>query len=397
MTVLDLVDTGPVDTSPVDIDAYRRRLADDMAARGCWPEDSPWVRSAVDALPRHRFAPERVWVWDGEEYLPVDRAADPRGWAGAVYAGSYDSTVIQVTDGLPTSSLSCVSVVADMLDSLMPEPGHRVLELGTGAGWNAALLGLRAGAGRVVSVEFDAGLADAARERIRSAGAEVSVRVGDGSRGLRDGAPYDRVIATYAVEEVPWAWVAQTRPGGRIVTPWGRLGHVALTVAGDGRSASGWMQGLGMFMPSRYAAGPGPGFHAIRDAVPPETESPFSRDPSALADGNALFALRVLLPDVRITTESGGDGMRALLHDGRSSWATLSAPLAGTAGRPARAYPAVARQGGPRRLADEVARAWRRWESAGAPPLHDFGMTRTPDEQYIWSGDRETGPRWAPG
>ncbi|MFE4056459.1 methyltransferase domain-containing protein [Streptomyces sp. NPDC059096] len=372
---------------PVDLDGYRRRLADGMASRGCWPEDSPWVREAVDAVPRDLFAPERVWVWGGEEYAPVDRAADPRAWADAVYAGMYDSTVIQVTDGLPTSSLSCVSVVADMLDSLMPEPGHRVLELGTGAGWNAALLGVRAGAGRVVSVEFDAELAYAARERIGRAGAEVSVRVGDGTHGLLEGAPYDRVIATYAVEEVPWAWVEQTRPGGRIVTPWGRLGHVALTVDDDGRSASGWMQGLGMFMPSRYAAGQGRAFHEIRDTVPPGTESPFPREPRALTDGNLLFALRVLLPDVRITTESDGTGATARLHDGGSSWATLAGAADG---------PAVARQGGPRRLADEVVRAWRRWEDAGAPSLYDFGMTRTPDAQYIWSGDRDTGPRWAP-
>ncbi|MFJ2560167.1 MULTISPECIES: methyltransferase domain-containing protein [unclassified Streptomyces] len=376
---------------PVDIDAYRRRLVAEITSRGCWPEESPWVRAAVDAVPRDLFAPERVWVWGGEEYMSVDRAADHRAWADAVYAGVYDSTVIQVTDGLPTSSLSCVSVVADMLDSLMPEPGHRVLELGTGAGWNAALLGVRAGDGRVASVEFDAELAAAAQERIKNAGAEVSVRVGDGALGLPEEAPYDRLIATYAVEEVPWAWVEQTRPGGRIVTPWGRLGHVALTVAGDGRSASGWMHGLGMFMPSRYAAGQGRAFHEIRDAVPPEAESPFPRDPRALADGNLLFVLRVLLPDVRITTETGGadgTGTTARLHDGRSSWAILAGTAAGTA---------VARQGGPRRLADDVVRAWRRWQDAGAPSLDDFGMTRVPDAQYIWSGDRHTGPRWGPG
>ncbi|MFE3739787.1 hypothetical protein [Streptomyces sp. NPDC059134] len=146
--------------SSVDLDGYRRRFADGMASRGCWPEDSPWVRGAVDAVPRDLFAPERVWVWGGEEYAPVDRAADPRAWADAVYAGVYDSTVSQVTDGLPTSSLSCVPVVADMLDSLMPEPGHRVLELGTGAGWNAALLGVRVGAGRVAGLPLLPGPAE---------------------------------------------------------------------------------------------------------------------------------------------------------------------------------------------------------------------------------------------
>ncbi|MER6142455.1 methyltransferase domain-containing protein [Streptomyces sparsogenes] len=141
-----------------------------------------------------------------------------------------------------------------MLDSLLVEPGDRVLELGAGTGWNAALPAERAGPGRVVSVEVDAELAAAAAGRLKAAGADVAVEVGDGAAGWPPGAPYDRLISTYAVSTVPWAWVEQTRPGGRIVTPWGRMGHVALTVADDGRSATGWMQGLALFMPARGAS-----------------------------------------------------------------------------------------------------------------------------------------------
>ncbi|MFJ8098662.1 protein-L-isoaspartate O-methyltransferase family protein [Streptomyces griseofuscus] len=138
-----------------------------------------------------------------------------------------------------------------MLDSLKLSPADRVLELGTGLGWNAALLAERAGPGRVVSVEVDAQLTAAAQTRLHAAGLDVEVHTGDGAAGWPPGAPYDRLIATYAVESVPWAWMEQTRPGGRIVTSWGRLGHVALTVAEDGRSASGWVQGLATFMPAR--------------------------------------------------------------------------------------------------------------------------------------------------
>jgi protein-L-isoaspartate O-methyltransferase len=364
----------------------RRRLADAMDARDGWPEDSPWVRAAVEQLPRHRFAPERVWVWDGSAYVPADRGTDPGRWAELVYPGPDEATITQLADGLPSSSLSCQSVVVDMLDSLMAEPEHRVLELGTGAGWNAALLTARVGARRVTSVEVDARLAALAREHLAAAGVEVAVVIGDGAQGRPEDGPYDRLIATYAVDEVPWAWVEQTRPGGRIVTPWGRLGHVALTVAADGRSASGWMQGLGMFMPSR-GVGQGLPWDQVRGDAAPETEGPFARDPAPLqTDGSLLFALRVVLPDVRITTEAGPDGVTAWLHDGISSWATIIATHDG---------PAVAYQGGPRRLADETDRAWRRWQDAGAPSLYDFGMTRTPGQQYIWSGDKETGPRWS--
>ncbi|MFJ1644312.1 protein-L-isoaspartate O-methyltransferase [Streptomyces sp. NPDC088258] len=121
---------------------------------------------------------------------------------------------------------------------------------------NAALLAARTGPGRLTTVE---------------------VVVGDGVRGRAEGGPYDRVVATYAVEEVPWAWVEQTRPGGRIVAPWGRLGHVTLTVADDGRSASGWMQGLATFMPSRGVDQGLPWDRGRGDAAP-EADGPFARD-----------------------------------------------------------------------------------------------------------------------
>lgn len=354
-----------------------------MEASGCWPEVSAWVRAVmVGQVPRHRFAPDVVWVWDGRAWVGVERGAEPRRWAAAVYGGPYESTVTQVLDGLPSSSLSCGSVVADMLDSLTLRPGDRVLELGTGSGWNAALLAARAGVGCVVSVEVDAGLAADARGRLDSARLGVDVHTGDGAAGWADGAPYDRVIATYAVDVVPWAWVAQARPGGRIVTPWGRLGHVALTVADDGQSASGWVQGLATFMPSR-GVDQGVEWGQIPRDGGVETEGSFPFPVGELGDGNLLFALRVLSPDVRITVRRSGDGATAQLHDGRASWAVLT--------------DGVAVQGGPRRLADEVSEGWLRWGSAGRPSLYDFGITRTPSEQYVWhEGADGVRQRWEP-
>ncbi|NEC92736.1 protein-L-isoaspartate O-methyltransferase, partial [Streptomyces sp. SID12501] len=147
----------------------------DMEQRGEWPAASSWIRSAVDAVPRHLFAPDRLWSWDGHRYVAVDRGADADAWADVVYGSPYDAAVTQVTDGLPSSSLSCQSVVVDMLDSLRLEAGMRVLELGTGTGWNAALLAWRAGPGQVTSIEVDQGLADQARRRLEASHAEVTV------------------------------------------------------------------------------------------------------------------------------------------------------------------------------------------------------------------------------
>ncbi|MFE2326867.1 methyltransferase domain-containing protein [Streptomyces sp. NPDC059385] len=114
------------------------------------------------------------------------------------------------------------------------EAGQRILEAGTGAGWNAGLLAARAGAGLVTTVEVDVDLAAAADRRLAAAGLDVAVHARDGNAGLPAQEPYDGVIATYTVDELPWTWIEQTRPGGRPVIPWGRLGHVALTVADDG-------------------------------------------------------------------------------------------------------------------------------------------------------------------
>ncbi|MCS0637782.1 methyltransferase domain-containing protein [Streptomyces sp. LP05-1] len=377
----------------------RARLAAEMERRGAWPDRAPWIRRAAAELPRQAFAPDRLWCWDGRAYTPVDRGEDPDRWAELVYPGPDDATITYVTRGVPGSSLSCEAIVADMLDSLLLEPGHTVLELGSGSGRNAALAARRAGPGRVTTVEVDEGLAATAAQNLKAVGAEVAVVVGDGAAGRPGGAPYDRVISTYAVDRVPWAWVAQTRPGGRIVTPWGRLGHVALTVAGDGRSASGWVQGLAAFMPARGTGGDR-SWRRVRGDGPSEDERPFTRDVRRLAadsgnsgtsadgaDSDAAvhlgFALRVALPEVRITTAADEDGMNAWLHDGDSSWATLSAVGGGRT---------VADQGGPRRLADELERAWDRWSAAGEPDLYDFGMTVEPGRQYVWC--RDPGDPW---
>ncbi|WP_328966529.1 methyltransferase domain-containing protein [Streptomyces sp. NBC_00239] len=360
-----------------------RALAAAMDAQGLWPTESDWVRRAIlEALPRHSFAPGTLWAWNGVAYVPVERAERPEEWAALVYGGPYDSTITQVRDGLPSSSLSCVSVVADMLDSLEVEPGQRVLELGTGAGWNAALLAERAGPGLVTTVEVDARLASAARHRLERAGLDVAIHVGDGNAGRPGEAPYDRLVSTYAVDRIPWAWVEQTRPGGRIVTPWGRLGHVALTVADDGRSATGWMQGLAMFMPRR-GADQGRAFHQVRaDSVDSAGRGfgTLRRDPRLLGDPHLLFALRVSLPDVRINVSAAPDGFTVEAHDGHHSWAVRSG------------NDREFRGGGPRPLLAEIEAAWDHWEEYGSPDLFDFGMTVGRDRQYVWCGSADSGP-----
>jgi protein-L-isoaspartate O-methyltransferase len=368
------------------LDERQGRLAEDMEQRGDWPAGSPWIRQAVDALPRHQFAPDRLWRWDGHAYVPVDHDADESAWGEQVYGSPDEAAVTQVTDGLPSSSLSCQAVVVGMLDALDPRPGHRVLELGTGTGWNAALLAFRSGPGLVTSVEFDAELASHASRRLAKHGAAVDVHVGDGAAGWPSAAPFDRVISTYAVDSVPWPWIAQSRPGGRIVTPWGRLGHVALTVADDGRSASGRFAGLAQFMAARGTSVRGLGYREVRGTTLTQDERPFTRDLRTLRDDvRLLFTLRVAAPDLRFNTAEDDDGVNAWLHDGAASWAALSAVGDGRT---------IAYQGGPRRLADELDELWDWWMRAGKPGHRDFGMTVEPNGQHVWCRHARNGPRW---
>jgi protein-L-isoaspartate(D-aspartate) O-methyltransferase len=128
-------------------------------------------------------------------------------------------------------------VVAYMTEQLEVAPGSRVLEIGTGSGYQAAVVSRIAR--EVVSIERYRTLADAARDRLKTLGyGNVVVRAGDGFAGAPDAAPFDRIIVTAATERVPEALLAQLAVGGKMVLPLGpRHGPqriVKLTKKSDG-------------------------------------------------------------------------------------------------------------------------------------------------------------------
>ncbi|MFB9906027.1 methyltransferase domain-containing protein [Allokutzneria oryzae] len=332
-------------------------------------------REAFLAVPRHAFLPDTVWRMDPLE--PLNRNENPTAWLDAAYAD--DCVVTQVDDGapdgpgLPTSSASMPAVVANMLDLLGAEPGMKVCEIGAGTGYNAALLAHRLGARNITTVEIDPVLARRARTALTGAGfGAVTVVEGDGLLGCPGRAPFDRIIATANAQRVPYSWVEQTQPGGRIVTPWGTAyftgALVSLTVGSDG-VARGGISGRASFMDLR----------AQRVREVDFDEDIYSEDRATvtrtrlraqdvLRGYDVNIAMAVLVPDCHRFPVPGEDGLW-LIDPGTRSWASLRG--------------GEVRQLGARRLWDEVEAAHRWWVDAGKPRAPRWRFTVGPDGQRI--------------
>ncbi|MFB8170262.1 methyltransferase domain-containing protein [Kitasatospora purpeofusca] len=342
------------------------------------PVPSEW-REAIEAVPRHRFLPDRVWLADGDgSYSPCDLGSDDRRWFEAAYADV--SIVTQVNDGResadpwPSSSASAPSIVVRMLRDLDVRPGMRVLEIGTGTGWNAALLAHRLGPGSVVSVEIDAEVARQAWASLNAAGLGAEVVHGDGADGWRRRARYDRILSTCSVRRVPWAWIEQTEPGGIVLTPWDNpmicWGLLRLTVGRD--YAEGRFSPHSAFMLMRTQR---QDLRIFRDVVrdnhvPEESRTPLDPQQVTGSAWEARFALGLRLGDVWTAWEEDADRLWVATTDARS-WAAVD--LEGRV-----------RQYGPRRLWDEVEAAHGWWEEQGRPGPERFGWTVRAEEQGPW-------------
>ncbi len=378
-------------TSDPGVVARITALTDRLCAAGDLTRQE-W-RQAMHAAPRHLFAPERAWcapeAGEGEPH-PIDRAIEPAAWWDGVYADTAIITQVNDGDGDPstgqgqwTSSLSAPGVVAAFLELLAPRDRDRVLEIGTGAGWTAALLAAHLGAECVTSIEIDERMARRAAANLEEAGYAPALVTGDGVAGWQDGAPYDRVHSTCGVTTVPYAWVRQTRPGGAIVFPWMPEfagGHkVRLTVTGDGR-AIGRLHGTASYMMLRSQRGAG--FPPMDSGGERTTTDLDPRTIMSDSDG-ADVAIAGVLPDVLGAERATGDGRFAL----------VLADTAGTAWARCEHLPGAAShaviQEGDRRLWDEVSAVYLRWVAWGSPGRDRFGFTVLPDGrgQHVWLDD----------
>ena len=177
------------------------RLIDRMKAVG--EVRSPAVERAFRATPRHHFLPGQNWGTAYRDDAIVTHHADGSGEA--------------------ISSSSQPTMMAIMLEQLQVEPGMRVLEIGAGTGYNAALLAHLTGDPSLVwAVDVTEEFCAEARAHLRAANVEgVHVICADGWDGCAEAAPFDRIIVTASAHDIAPAWLQQLEGGGRLVVPWG--------------------------------------------------------------------------------------------------------------------------------------------------------------------------------
>jgi protein-L-isoaspartate(D-aspartate) O-methyltransferase len=230
-------------------------LVDQLIARGAlW---SPALITAFRATPRHRFL-DRVWHYTRQHggWREILTHAPGRQELRLLYSDRALTTRLsEAAPGqppVPISSSSQPSLMAEILEDLRLAPGLKTLEIGTGTGYNAALLAHVIG--RVVSLEIDRRVRVEAEEHLRAfPDRRVELRQGDGRLGCPDEAPFDRILVTAASLDLEPAWLEQLAEGGLLLAPLDLAPGVAYLVCGTCRNGvfEGRLTRPAYFMPLR--------------------------------------------------------------------------------------------------------------------------------------------------
>ena len=352
---------------------WRAELVKALIERGVL-SDPAW-REAFATVPREVFVPRftrrfRGGPEQGDQLVHYDHATGgpTAEFLAAVY--SDDSLITRFNAaGTATSSSSQPSLMASMLEALDIQPGDTVLEIGTGTGYQAALLAHRLGDAAVTTIEVNPEIAADAERALARAGYHPSVVCGNGADGVPARAPFDRIIATCGVLRIPPAWITQTRPGGKILANVSS-GLITLTVTAEGTAT-------GQFDTENI------GFMRLHDG--PTDPTPPVRDIVAMARGEGTtrrtttrlpldyplfhpvmdFLTALILPGVHRTELLIDPPTHMLVDPASGSWARAHAD--GEA--------AVITEHGPRVLWDELAAVITEWVTLGQPGVLDYSLT----------------------
>lgn len=382
-------------TEPCSLSALRVRFDAELAASGD-VRDPTWL-AAFRTIPRDPFVPH---FFTQTPDTPGWRLVEPSSpqWRESVYSMAPLITQIdgddsltetartgQAVNGPATSSSSAPTLMGLMLQALDVHDGQTVLEVGTGTGYNTALLCHRLGPDNVTSMDVDPALITRAGERLAALGYIPHLVAGDGRDGCPERAPFDRVIATVGLGRVPVAWIDQTRDGGRLLVPLDRRscgGLLALLTVHGSRASGPFLPDFGGFMPVRTERGHDAALTAFREVADHEGTTGSTTLGVEVATDNAhpaeFFAT--------LTVPGGGwDHMTFIPDDGGptetwlgqqdGSWTCHTTTDDGTH---------TVRQGGPRRLWDAIEHAHDEWQRLGQPVRERFGLTVEHDHHVLW-------------
>lgn len=312
-----------------------------------WLADPRWI-SAFAQVPREHFVP-RLLIRSADGPREVRHEQDHARWLRLAYTN--EPLTISVSGQFPTSSSSQPSLMAAMLQSLRCTGNERVLEIGTGTGYNAALLCHGLADHQVASIDVDPRLVSAARA----------------------------ALATCAVTRIPSAWTNQTRPGGLILANlYRQLGGGALallTVSPDGQASGHFEPYQAGFMPSRNLART-PAANLIPDhdraAAVPFRSTTVTADMLGDDTFGMLAALRADAQQVTLLPDDRPQEFWLVSRDG--SWACQTTSHDGNP---------VVRQDGPVKIWDQIESAHATWTALDRPARHTFGLTVTTTGQHI--------------
>ncbi len=386
-----------ITTSAVDWRGRARDLAVKLTTDGVIT-DPAW-REAFEQTPRHVFAP-RFWALD-EYNVPARlvEGADPSQqaqWLDTVYSDQFLAIQWAPQDGcrMVTSSASQPSLVARMLRLLDLRNQQRVLEIGTGTGYNTALLCHRVGDKAVASVDIDPVLVAEAADRLAQIGYQPLVTATDGAGGLQHAAPYDRILSTCASAGVPARWIDQLADGGKIVAPFTVGGALAVLAKTGPDEVTGHLDNeQAWFMPLRPAGTPMPEGHLIDLPEPAPARSQHlgttEVEPDVFGDPDFRLWLCLYLPPGARQIDSVDDQL------------TRTGLIVHTAEHRAEAQFPTGAAGisrviqDERRLFDTVEAAWQAWQRHGSPERRRIGITaHTDGTQLAWLDSPESGTTW---
>jgi protein-L-isoaspartate(D-aspartate) O-methyltransferase len=340
--------------------------------------DPAWA-AAITATPRHRLVPTAYQQQPDGSWAQIDTTNEE----GLALVYSPTTLVTEVdTQGRAVSSSTKPDLMLRMLETLDVHDGHRVLEIGTGTGYNASLLAHRLGEANVFSLDLDTDLVAAARRRLADIGYHPRLAARDGINGWPEHAPYQRIIATCSVPHIPWTWAQQLTPGGKVLADLKigtGAGNLVLLHRHDDRLEGRFTQRWAAFMGMRHDDDTTP------SRVPKATTSQQRITSTPAQPWNThrevwLLACLALPPGLRYgytLDPATRTPKAATLSAPDGSWCDIELTTAKDGSR-------RIHEAGPTPLWTNVEHAYQHWHQHNQPSWQRFGLTVTETSQHIW-------------